>query len=172
MKKFTLGLFLLFLIVIFPGTGFSDEPAKRPAPPGPPPTLDPPEMEKSQPDPIEIEPFSVKKKEQRKEENEASNDEYIPINRVNPKYPKKAFEKNIEGYVIVQFTVDKKGKTKDWEVLEETPEGYGFGKSGLKTAKKYKYKPRFIDGEIVEVPGVRVRIIFCLAESQNSLCSR
>lgn len=86
--------------------------------------------------------------------------EYRPINLVNPKYPDMALLNNKDGYVLVQFTVDKEGMTKDIIILEESPKGYGFGKASLKVVKEYKYEPFLIERKPVELTGVKTRITF------------
>lgn len=89
--------------------------------------------------------------------------EYLPIVKVNPIYPRRAAEQGVEGYVIVQYTVTTQGTTKDVVVLEAEPRGY-FERAAIKAAEKYKYKPRIINGEPVEVPGVKTIIQFNFAD--------
>lgn len=89
--------------------------------------------------------------------------EYLPIVKVNPIYPRRAAEQGVEGYVIVQYTVTTQGTTKDVVVLEADPRGY-FERAAIKAAEKYKYKPRIINGEPVEVPGVKTIIQFNFAD--------
>ena len=90
---------------------------------------------------------------------QASDGEYLPIVKVAPQYPRRALTRGIEGYVIIQYTVTKQGTTKDGIVVEAQPEKI-FDKAALKSASRYKYKPRVINGLAVEVPGVRTRITF------------
>jgi len=90
---------------------------------------------------------------------QASDGEYLPIVKVAPQYPRRALTRGIEGYVIIQYTVTKEGTTRDGIVVEAQPEKT-FDKAALKSASRYKYKPRVINGRAVEVPGVRTRITF------------
>lgn len=90
---------------------------------------------------------------------QASDGEYLPIVKVAPQYPRRALTRGIEGYVIIQYTVTKQGTTRDGIVVEAQPEKI-FDKAALKSASRYKYKPRVINGRAVEVPGVRTRITF------------
>ena len=90
---------------------------------------------------------------------QASDGEYLPIVKVAPQYPRRALTRGIEGYVIIQYTVTKQGSTRDGIVVEAQPEKI-FDKAALKSASRYKYKPRVINGRAVEVPGVRTRITF------------
>jgi periplasmic protein TonB len=89
-----------------------------------------------------------------------SDGEYLPIVKVAPVYPARAAQRGLEGYVIVEFTVTRTGTTKDISVVESTSSL--FDRAAVDAAAKFKYKPRVIDGEAVEVPGVRNRITFVL----------
>ncbi len=93
----------------------------------------------------------------------ASDGEYLPIVKVQPTYPRRALSRGIEGYVIVEFTVTANGSVRDPVVVEADPENI-FNKAAIKAASKFKYKPRVIDGEAVEVPGVRNKITFKIAD--------
>jgi protein TonB len=93
----------------------------------------------------------------------SSDGEYLPIVKVQPVYPRRALSRGIEGYVIVEFTVTKSGAVRDPLVVEAEPKNV-FNKAATKAALKFKYKPRVIDGEPVEVPGVRNKITFAIAK--------
>ena len=88
--------------------------------------------------------------------------EYLPIVKVAPIYPRRAQTRGLEGYVIVEFTVTKSGTTKDVIVVESSSSI--FNSSAIKAAEKFKYKPRVIDGEPVEVYGVQNLIRFELED--------
>ena len=89
-----------------------------------------------------------------------SDGEYLPIVKVAPVYPARAASRGLEGYVIVQYTVTRQGTTKDIAVVESTSSL--FDRAAVESAAKYKYKPRVINGEAVEVPGVQTKITFQL----------
>lgn len=89
-----------------------------------------------------------------------SDGEYLPIVKVAPVYPSRAAQRGLEGHVIVEFTVTRTGSTKDITVVESTSSL--FERAAVEAAAKFKYKPRVIDGEPVEVPGVRNKITFVL----------
>ena len=94
---------------------------------------------------------------------QATDGEYLPIVKVLPIYPRRAQSRGIEGYVIVEFTVTKQGTTRDIHVVEAEPSGI-FDSAAMQAAAKFKYKPRVIDGEPIEVPGVRNQITFQLED--------
>tara|TARA_R100000781_G_scaffold10135_3_gene9834 strand:- start:7577 stop:8176 length:600 start_codon:yes stop_codon:yes gene_type:complete len=89
-----------------------------------------------------------------------SDGEYLPIVKVAPVYPARALQRGLEGYVIVEFTVTRQGTVRDVGVVEST--STLFERAAMEAASKFKYKPRVIDGEAVEVPGVRNKISFAI----------
>lgn len=91
-----------------------------------------------------------------------SDGEYLPIVKVAPVYPARAASRGLEGYVIVEFVVTRTGTTRDVTVVESTSSL--FERAAVDAAFKFKYKPRVIDGEPVEVPGVRNKITFVLEQ--------
>ncbi len=92
-----------------------------------------------------------------------SDGEYLPIVKVQPIYPRRALSRGIEGYVIVEFTVTAAGTTKDHFIVEAKPNGV-FNRAALQAAAKFKYKPRVVDGQAIEVPGVQNKITFIIED--------
>ncbi|MEO2279894.1 energy transducer TonB [Pseudoalteromonas pernae] len=90
---------------------------------------------------------------------ETSDGEYLPIVKVSPVYPRRALSRGIEGYVIVEFTVTKQGTVRDPQVVKAEPQEI-FDRAAMDAALKFKYKPRIVNGEAVEVGGVQNRITF------------
>lgn len=90
---------------------------------------------------------------------ESGDGEYLPIVKVSPVYPRRALQRGIEGFVIVEFTVTKQGTVKNPVVVEANPEGI-FEQAAMDAAMKFKYKPRVVNGEATEVSGVQNRITF------------
>jgi periplasmic protein TonB len=89
--------------------------------------------------------------------------EYLPIVRVAPDYPRRALERGIEGYVLLEFTVTETGAVENPIVIEAEPPGI-FDRAAMNAAVRFKYRPRVIDGEPVRVHGVQNRIVFELAQ--------
>lgn len=85
--------------------------------------------------------------------------DYLPIVKVQPIYPRRAQERGISGYVLLEFTVTELGTVEDVVVIEAEPKGY-FERSAVRAARKFKYKPKVINGEAIRVPGVRNLITF------------
>ncbi len=92
-----------------------------------------------------------------------SDGDYLPIVKVQPMYPRRALSRGIEGYVIVKFTVTKQGTTRNHVIVESKPKGI-FDRAALQAATKFKYKPRVVDGQPIEVPGVLNKITFVIEE--------
>ncbi len=85
--------------------------------------------------------------------------EFLPIVRVAAVYPRRALQRGIEGYVDVEFTVTKLGSVSNPKVINASPKGI-FEQAALDATLKYKYKPRVVNGEPMEVSGVEVRVTF------------
>lgn len=93
-----------------------------------------------------------------------SNDgEYLPIVKVLPIYPRRAQSRGIEGYVVLQFVVTRTGAVRDPVVIEASPPGI-FDRAAINAALKFKYKPKVVNGEPIEVAGVTNLIKFELSE--------
>ena len=60
----------------------------------------------------------------------------------------------IFGECLVEYTVTAAGTTKDIRVIEDRCTSRIFWRSSIEAAKRFKYKPRVIDGVAVEVEGV------------------
>ena len=93
----------------------------------------------------------------------SSDGEYLPIVKVAPVYPRRAQTRGIEGYVLLEFIVTKTGAVRDPVVIESQPSGI-FDRAATSAALKFKYKPKVVNGEPVDVAGVRNLIRFELHE--------
>lgn len=89
--------------------------------------------------------------------------DYLPIVRVQPMYPRRAAERGIQGWVVVELTVTAAGTTEDIRVIEADPPGM-FDSAAIKAAEKFKYKPRMVDGVGIPVSGVLYKFTFELEE--------
>jgi protein TonB len=90
--------------------------------------------------------------------------DYLPIVKVAPIYPNRALTRGVEGFCVVQYTVTSLGSTKDPVVVESQCTSSLFHRASLNAALKFKYKPRIIDGEAVEVPGVQNKFTYEITE--------
>lgn len=88
--------------------------------------------------------------------------EYLPIVKVAPIYPRRAQTRGISGTCIVSYTVTTTGAIRDPYIENETdcsPKGI-FERASIKAALKFKYKPRVVDGQAIEVAGVRNKFTY------------
>jgi protein TonB len=90
--------------------------------------------------------------------------DYLPIVKVAPIYPQRALLRGIEGYCVVQYMVTRQGSIRDPFVIEDQCTNSMFHRPSLQAALKFKYKPRVIDGQAVEVPGVQNKFTYVIEE--------
>ena len=93
----------------------------------------------------------------------SSDGEYLPIVKVQPIYPRRAQTRGIEGYVLLEFVVTSTGAVRDPVIIESKPPGI-FDRAAINAALKFKYKPKVVNGEPIEVGGVRNLIKFELQD--------
>jgi len=144
------------------------KPKKPPAPESPPPQPSTPQLESLNPnvETIAISPAPVETKIEMSSGFSlgVGEGDYLPIVKVAPIYPQRALLRGIEGHCIVQFTVTRQGTTRDPFVIEDECTDTLFRVPSVQAALKFKYKPRVIDGEAVEVPGVRNKFTYVIEE--------
>jgi protein TonB len=86
--------------------------------------------------------------------------DYIPVYVPRPQYPRRAQTRGKEGYAVVEVIITATGGVRDPVMIEEFPEGWGFGRAAVKAALKLKYNPRVVDGVGQEVLGVLYKFSF------------
>lgn len=72
----------------------------------------------------------------------------VPIFRVEPLYPSRAMRKGIGGVVTVEFIITTTGRVTDPVIIDAKPSGI-FDRAVLNAIKKWKFKPRVVNGEAV-----------------------
>jgi protein TonB len=93
--------------------------------------------------------------------------DYLPIVKVAPMYPRRAQARAIEGYCLLEFTVTRLGTVRDARVIECSSKL--FERASVNAAAKFKYKPRVVDGQEIDVPGVQHIIRFEMKEDSSKL---
>jgi len=74
-----------------------------------------------------------------------------PLTPLNPTYPSAARSRGIEGIVVVEFSVDATGRTRDSVVVEAEPEGV-FEDTVLRAVRQWRFSPALHeDGHTVAV---------------------
>ena len=92
----------------------------------------------------------------------SSTSDFLPVVKVAPIYPARAALRELEGWVMVEYTITANGDVKDVVALESSSPI--FVRAAVESAEKYRYRPRIIDGEPVEVTGVTTLIYFNLVD--------
>jgi TonB family protein len=75
-----------------------------------------------------------------------------------PDYPESALTQRISGSVVVEYTVDTHGETRDIHVVEASPPGV-FDQAAMNAVKHWRYAPVVVNGSAVDVP-VKTRVRF------------
>ncbi len=88
--------------------------------------------------------------------------DYLPLAKVAPIYPERALSRGVEGFCVVEYTVTRQGTTANVRVVESQCSSKLFAKPSVAAAEKFKYKPRILDGQAIEVPGVRNKFTYKL----------
>ena len=103
-------------------------------------------------------------------------EDYQPLFRQLPKYPREMWQRRIEGSVDVEFTVNEEGFTENARVIKivtsepdrttkalaSDDENKSFAVAALAAVKKFRYAPRFENGVAVPVENVKARVVFKL----------
>ena len=92
--------------------------------------------------------------------------DYQPVYKTFPQYPVGAQRSGKEGYAIVELTVDKNGFVKD-PVAVEVKGHNGFRTASIEAAKRFRYAPRYVDGQPVDTDGVRYKFSYTLRGSKR-----
>ena len=90
--------------------------------------------------------------------------DYLPIVKVAPIYPQRALSRGVQGFCVVQYTVTRQGTIRDPMVVESMCTSSLFHRASVQAALKFKYKPRVLDGQAVEVPGVQNKFTYEITE--------
>lgn len=83
------------------------------------------------------------------------NNEVIALLKVEPDYPRKAARQGIEGWVKLEFTVLEDGSVTDIKVVDAEPRRV-FNKSAKRAIKRWKFKPRVVNGKALKQKAVQV----------------
>lgn len=86
----------------------------------------------------------------------------LPIVKVAPVYPSRARARNLEGSCVVQYTVTRTGTVADAQVVDGRCSSQLFARPSVQAALKFKYRPRVVNGEAVEVAGVLENFVYRL----------
>ena len=105
--------------------------------------------------------------------------EYNPLYKINPLYPRRALERGIMGYTIIELTITETGTVENPVVLEGKCANSGHEEGGIldsdqfspcsifnaaskNAALKMLYKPKILDGKPFRVEGVNHKFSFLI----------
>jgi protein TonB len=89
-----------------------------------------------------------------------------PIVRINPKWPPQALRDGKEGWVQLSFTIDEVGGVIDIKVIKAEPKRL-FDREAKRALRKWKYRPKVVDGKPQRQAGQTVMLEFNLDEANN-----
>ncbi len=81
---------------------------------------------------------------------------------VAPQYPVRARERGTEGWVDIEYTVNKDGTTRDASVQAAEPAGV-FDRAALDAVARWRYEPRVVNGSVID-QRVEARLRFQLED--------
>lgn len=87
--------------------------------------------------------------------------DFLPIYKKQPKYPKKALRAGLSGWSIVEFDVDEQGFVRDPRVLHKSSET--FDTTSVEAALNFRYAPAFQNGKAVATKNIQNRIVYTIA---------
>lgn len=93
----------------------------------------------------------------------ATDGEMLPLVNIQPTYPTRAAQRGIEGWAQVSFTVTETGGVRDVIVVDAEPAGM-FDQASIRAAERFRFQPRVVNGQPVEVPNVQYVFRYQLEE--------
>ena len=89
----------------------------------------------------------------------------IAIYKKPPVYPRRAMELEEEGCVMLEFTVNQKGKTEDIRIIWST--NGRFNTAAVRAAKGFEYRPYMNQGKTERVAGILNQITFIIDDPRK-----
>lgn len=86
--------------------------------------------------------------------------DFVPLIREAPFYPPTALERNLDGWVKLEFTITNTGSVKD--VVARDSSDAQFEKPAIVALSQWKYLPRIVGGKLIAAMGVQTIIRFQL----------
>ncbi|MBD1574983.1 energy transducer TonB [Vibrio sp. S11_S32] len=87
----------------------------------------------------------------------------MPLYRAQPTYPARMLQRRVEGYVVMSFTIDGRGKPEDIQVIEAKP-SKAFVRSAVQALRHWKYQPKIEGGSAVKQSNQQVKIEFKISQ--------
>lgn len=90
----------------------------------------------------------------------------VVLVRVPPQYPPRAAERGIEGWVLIEFAIDRTGAVADPVVIDADPMAI-FDRAAVRSVERWKYRPEIEGGKPVARRGIRAVIRFELDPARS-----
>lgn len=84
-----------------------------------------------------------------------------PIVRIEPQYPIAAARNGKEGWVQLRFTISESGSVENVTIIKSEPRRV-FDREAKRALRKWKYKPKIVDGKPVRQTDMTVQLDFRL----------
>ncbi|MCC2606827.1 energy transducer TonB [Planctobacterium marinum] len=94
---------------------------------------------------------------------DVSGGEARPVVRISPQYPATAARDGIEGWVVLSFSINQTGGVEDVEILDAEPKRV-FNREAIRALRKWKYRPKVVDGKLVKQTQITVQLDFKLEQ--------
>ena len=94
------------------------------------------------------------------------NQDYQPLSKVEPEYPREALLNSIEGYVIIRFEIDESGSVANPRVLIAKPPNV-FNESALTAVAQFKYTPTYVDGQPTPVKDGNIKFLYEIPDEES-----
>ena len=85
----------------------------------------------------------------------------IPVYQPQAEYPVQAQLKGIQGYVLFTMDIGPDGSPSNISVEDESPRGV-FRRNAMRAIRKWKFKPRIVNGQAITQRNMRYRMEFQL----------
>lgn len=95
----------------------------------------------------------------------SSQGEATPLVRITPKYPITAARDGKEGWVQLGFTISEIGTVISPYIINSEPKRV-FDKEAIRALRKWKYKPKMVEGKAVAQTGQSIQLDFKLDKTQ------
>ncbi len=88
-----------------------------------------------------------------------SDADILPLVRIEPRYPARALMREIEGWVLIEFSISPAGTVVNPFIVDSEPPRT-FDRAALRAVARWKYRPKVEDGVAVVRHGVQVVLTF------------
>ncbi|GAD88948.1 TonB protein [Vibrio halioticoli NBRC 102217] len=89
------------------------------------------------------------------------NQQVMPLQRIEPRYPIRALSRKIEGYVVMSFTINDRGRPTDIKIVDSKPKRI-FDREAMRALQRWKYQPLVVNGKATAQKGQTLKLEFRL----------